>query len=90
MANYTWSKAIDDQTDFNSSFAPPFPTRLHAERSLSAFDIRHNFVISGVIESSVQIWSLIAILAERVFADISVSPSNLHPQRHSFYAANWR
>jgi len=74
MANYTWSKAIDDQTDFNSSFAPPFPTRLRTERSLSAFDIRHNFVISGVIESPFKSGAD-SNLAERVFADISVSPS---------------
>ncbi|MCI0661799.1 MAG: carboxypeptidase regulatory-like domain-containing protein, partial [Acidobacteria bacterium] len=26
QANYTFSKAIDDQTDFNSGFAPPFPS----------------------------------------------------------------
>ena len=51
QANYTLSKAIDDQTDFNSGFAPPFPSRLFTERSLSTFDIRHNFVFSGVFTS---------------------------------------
>ena len=74
QSNYTWSKAIDDQTDFNSSFAPPFPTRLFSERSVSAFDIRHNFVISGVIESPFKSGADNNFM-ERVFADISVSPS---------------
>jgi Carboxypeptidase regulatory-like domain/TonB dependent receptor/TonB-dependent Receptor Plug Domain len=66
QANYTFSKAIDDQTDFNSGFAPPFPTRLATERSLSAFDIRHNFVISSVFQSPFKSWAL---------RDISLSPT---------------
>jgi hypothetical protein len=66
QANYTFSKAIDDQTDFNSAFAPPFPTRLFTERSLSAFDIRHNFVFSGVFYSPFKNYAL---------RDISLSPS---------------
>ena len=66
QANYTFSKAIDDQTDFNSAFAPPFPTRLGTERSLSTFDIRHNFVVSGVFQSPFQSW---------ILRDISLSPS---------------
>lgn len=74
QANYTWSKAIDDQTDFNSAFAPPFPTRLFTERSLSAFDIRHNFVFSGVIESPFKSGAG-HNFASRAFADITVSPS---------------
>ena len=66
QGNYTFSKAIDDQTDFNSAFAPPFPTRLTTERSLSTFDIRHNFVFSGVFQSPFKSWAL---------RDISLSPS---------------
>ncbi len=66
QANYTLSKAIDDQTDFNSGFAPPFPSRLFTERSLSTFDIRHNFVFSGVFTSPYEHWAL---------RDISLSPS---------------
>ncbi|MGH9768322.1 MAG: TonB-dependent receptor [Blastocatellia bacterium] len=66
QGNYTFSKAIDDQTDFNSAFAPPFPTRLTTERSLSTFDIRHNFVFSGVFQSPFKSWGL---------RDISLSPS---------------
>jgi Carboxypeptidase regulatory-like domain/TonB dependent receptor/TonB-dependent Receptor Plug Domain len=66
QANYTFSKAIDDQTDFNSGFAPPFPSRLTTERSLSAFDIRHNFVFSSVFQSPFKRWAL---------RDISLSPT---------------
>ena len=66
QANYTLSKAIDDQTDFNSAFAPPFPTRLFTERSLSTFDIRHNFVFSGVFQSPFKNYAL---------RDIALSPS---------------
>ena len=74
QANYTWSKAIDDQTDFNSAFAPPFPTRLFTERSLSAFDIRHNFVLSGVIESPFKSGAG-HNFGSRALADITISPS---------------
>ena len=74
QANYTWSKAIDDQTDFNSAFAPPFPTRLRTDRSLSAFDIRHNFVVSGIIESPFKAGAGHSF-GSRALADISISPS---------------
>ncbi|HSB08787.1 MAG TPA: hypothetical protein VLM38_04710, partial [Blastocatellia bacterium] len=66
QASYTFSKSIDDQTDFNSAFAPPFPTRLDTERSLSTFDIRNNFVFSGVFQSPFKNY---------VLRDISLSPS---------------
>jgi hypothetical protein len=73
QANYTWSKAIDDQTDFNSAFAPPFPSRLFTERSLSAFDIRHNFVASGVIDDLFRVGSG-HNLGTRILADVTLSP----------------
>jgi len=47
-ANYTFSKAIDDVTDFNSAFASFFPTRLNLERGISAFNIKHNFTANAV------------------------------------------
>jgi len=74
QANYTWSKAIDDNTDFNSLFAPPFPSRLSTERSLSTFDIRHNFVVSGVFQSPFKAGPG-HNFASRAFADITLSPS---------------
>ena len=50
-ANYTFSKAIDDVTDFNSDFEPQDQLNANAERALSAFDQRHRFVLSSVVES---------------------------------------
>ncbi|HEU4386149.1 MAG TPA: hypothetical protein VFV34_00020, partial [Blastocatellia bacterium] len=74
QANYTFSKAIDDQTDFNSAFAPPFPSRLKNERSLSTFDLPHNFVVSGVIETPFHAGPGSGFVSH-VFADITLSPS---------------
>jgi len=46
--NYTFSKAIDDVTDFNSQFASFFPTRLYMERGISDYNIAHNFSANAV------------------------------------------
>ena len=51
QSSYTWSKTIDDVTDFNTAFAAPFATRLFTDRALSSFDLRHNYVLSGVFTS---------------------------------------
>lgn len=51
FANYTYSKAIDTTTDFNSDFGPQDNTNLALDRGLSTFDQRHKVVISGVFES---------------------------------------
>jgi hypothetical protein len=48
QVNYTFSKTIDDSTDFNNEFMPFRPMRMRLERSLSTFDIRHNFAASAV------------------------------------------
>ena len=71
--NYTFSKAIDDNTDFNSQFASFFPTRLNLERGISAYNVPHNFVANAVYNTPFKagtaepFWS-------RMFADISLSP----------------
>ena len=65
QGSYTWSKTIDDVTDFGSQFYAPFPTRLFLERGLSTFDIRHNFIFSGVFRTP---WK------DPVTRDITVSP----------------
>ncbi len=51
FANYTYSKAIDDSTDFNSDYAAFNEVDLAGDRSLSDFDQRHKFVIAAVIDS---------------------------------------
>jgi hypothetical protein len=51
LANYTYSKAFDQSTDFNSDYAPFNETQLYAERALSDFDQRHKVVVAGVFDS---------------------------------------
>src|SRR5262249_38482381 len=51
LASYTLGKAIDDATDINIPDGPENPTNTRADRSLSTFDVRHRFVISGVFTS---------------------------------------
>ena len=46
--SYTFSKAIDDASDFNEQ--PDDPYSLHAERALSSNDQRHRFVFSGTFD----------------------------------------
>jgi hypothetical protein len=51
FGNYTYSKAIDTSTDFNSDYGPQDPTNINLDRSLSEFDERHKVVIAGVVDS---------------------------------------
>lgn len=50
LAHYTWSKAMDEATDFNSDYSPNDQLNARAERALSAFHHAHRFVASGVYE----------------------------------------
>jgi hypothetical protein len=49
MANYTYSKAMDDVPDI--TYWPSNQVQLGAERALSSFDQRHRLVIASIIES---------------------------------------
>jgi hypothetical protein len=49
--HYTWSKAIDETTDFNSDFSPHDQLNARAERALSAFHHAHRIVASAILES---------------------------------------
>jgi hypothetical protein len=51
IGNYTYSKAFDTSTDFNSDFGPQDNTSLGIERALSDFDQRHKFTAAAVIDS---------------------------------------
>ena len=73
QVNYTFSKAIDDATDFNSQFASFFPTRLNLERALSAYNITHNFVANAVYNTHFKSGSGEAWWS-RALADIGFSP----------------
>jgi hypothetical protein len=71
--NYTFSKAIDDSTDFNSQFASFFPTRLNLERGISAYNVPQNFVANAVYNTPFKAgsgspwWS-------RALADMALAP----------------
>jgi len=51
LASYTWSHAIDDSTDLQSTLTPQDSYFPSADRSTSLFDQRHRFVFSGVYQS---------------------------------------
>ena len=51
FGNYTYSKAFDTSTDFNTDYGPEDPTDLNADRALSEFDERHKIVVAGVFQS---------------------------------------
>ena len=71
--NYTFSKAIDDVTDFNSQFSSFFPTRLNLERGLSAYNIKHNFVANAVYTTPFKAGTGASFLSH-VLADMTISP----------------
>ncbi|MBZ5601532.1 MAG: TonB-dependent receptor [Acidobacteriia bacterium] len=51
-ANYTFSKSIDETTDYNSDFQPNNQLCRSCERSLSPFDQRHKVVVYATLQSS--------------------------------------
>jgi carboxypeptidase family protein len=71
QANYTFSRAIDDNTDFNNNFMPFRPTRLNLERGLSAFNITHNFVASAVYTTPFKPGGS---FVSRILAEMTISP----------------
>ncbi len=75
MANYTYSKAFDTTTDFNSDYAPQDETNLRAEHALSEFDERHKVVIAGVIDSP---WK------ERILSGFELAPIFTYHSGHPF------
>jgi hypothetical protein len=51
LASYTWSHAIDDSTDLQSTLTPQDSYYPGRDRSNSLFDQRHRFVFSGVYQT---------------------------------------
>lgn len=72
LANYTFSKAFDDVTDFNADFQANDQTNLAAERGLSPFDQRHKLVIAGVFTPFDRNSS--RSLMARLLSGVTVSP----------------
>jgi hypothetical protein len=54
LAHYTFSKSMDEVTDFNTDFQPHDQLNARADRALSPFDQRHRFVGSAVIDSGLE------------------------------------
>ena len=50
-AHHTWSKAIDENTDYNSSYEPHIPWDARNELALSHFHRGHRFVANVVTQS---------------------------------------
>ncbi|HKW16093.1 MAG TPA: carboxypeptidase regulatory-like domain-containing protein [Terriglobales bacterium] len=51
LASYTWSHAIDDSTDLQSTTTPQDSYFPSLDRATSTFDQRHRFVFSGVYQT---------------------------------------
>ena len=78
FANYTYSKAIDTGTDFNTDFGPQDPTDLNLERAVSPFDERHKVVVAAVINSPWKQAVLQGFQLSPVFQYHSGHPFNLN------------
>ena len=70
-ANYTYSKTIDEATDFNTDYLAQNPFNTRQDRSLSSFDQRHRAVLSAVMISP---WEN-AFLKDFVFSPIFTAGS---------------
>lgn len=51
QANYTWSKAIDNVSDFSSQSTPFRPGLLNLDRAVSDFNVKNSFVANAVYTS---------------------------------------
>ncbi len=71
QANYTWSKAIDNTSDYSSLSTPFRPDLVSADRSVSDFNITHNFVANAVYTTP---YHGQGSLLSKALADISISP----------------
>ena len=79
QASYTYSKAIDDLTDFITDLQPANQLDLRGERGLSSFDQRHRFVVSGVFQGPE-----IGIGLGRVLSGFTLSPIVTYDSGHPF------
>ncbi len=70
--NYTFSKAMDEVTDFNTDFQANDQTQLRLERALSAFDQRHKFVLYAYLQSPSASASRSPLL--RALSDLALTP----------------
>jgi hypothetical protein len=76
LANYTYSRATDNATDFNSDYSPFNATCLRCDYSLSDFDQRNKIVIAGVFESPLE--------KSKVFGGFQLAPIFSYNSGHPF------
>ncbi len=83
MGNYTYSKAFDTSTDFNSDFGPSDQSNLAAERGLSSFDQRHKIVVAAVLDSP---WKggKDSSMGQRILSGFQVAPIFRYNSGHPF------
>jgi Carboxypeptidase regulatory-like domain len=96
-AHYTFSKSIDEVTDFNSDYEPNDQLNADAERARSAFDQRHRVVVSSVIESGFKnVWLRNFVLSPVISANSGMpfnlltgydNVGDLHPTTHRPFGA---
>jgi hypothetical protein len=72
QANYTFSRAIDDTSDFSSISTPFRPGLLNRDYGLSDFNITHNFVANAVYQTPFAVER--GKLVPRILANVIVSP----------------
>ena len=72
QANYTFSRAIDNTSDFSSLSTPFRPDLLRLDRALSDFNITHNFVANAVYTTPFRPGRGNSL--SRILADVTVSP----------------
>jgi Carboxypeptidase regulatory-like domain len=77
FGNYTYSKAFDTSTDYNSDYGPQDPTNLNLDRALSEFDERHKVVVAGVLDSPWKQSILSGFQLAPIFSYHSGHPFNL-------------
>ena len=76
IANYTYSKAIDQATDFNSDYSAFDQVNLQGERALSDFDQRHKVVIAATSQSP---WN-----SSRWLSGFELAPIFSYNSKHPF------
>jgi hypothetical protein len=76
-AHYTWSKAMDDVTDFNSDFSPMDQLCKRCEWALSPFHHAHRVVVNAVYQSPasnvfLQDWTIAPIVSANSFRPFNI------------------
>jgi hypothetical protein len=71
--NYTFSKALDEVTDYKSDYQANDQTNLRAERALPEFDQRHKIVFYAYLQSPFKGVSN-GSLAKNILADFGLTP----------------